>query len=350
MVPELGIGSYKALYIIGQIHEDLLNLDNAIAYYKQAYQIEKSFTDPLYQIGTILKENPNLGGIDYILIELLDSTNPEDLMTLVDILCLEREYETALNYIEAITKIVGIREDIAFVKGICYMLMGEGKKAEENFLFIQADHPFYNQVLLRRIQNYWFNQHWNNANTLLEQLNNAHNIKEQTKTVYHLVHSMLVGNKSVTIDLDDQGYQTLAKLIEYLLLMKQDVSNNGLLDLLLQSRQEHLWVKIGEMLAANQDNENVLKIYKQIKNKRIQKNYREKAAKHFFAKNDIGNAEKILQSGESKDYGVLGYYLQHKIWLQKTIEMINTGIQSKKIDQNSKQQLTRLKELIKSGN
>lgn len=350
MIPEIGSGSYKALFIIGQIHEELLNFDTAISFYKQAYKIENSFTEPLYQIGTILKENPEIGGIDTILFELLDATNPEDLMTLIDILCLEREYEAALKYIEEVTKMIGIREDIAFVKGICYMLMGEGKKAEGSFLFIQTDHPFYNQVLLRRIQNYWFNQQWDNANSLLDQLNNAHNIKEQTKVVYQLVHSMLVGNKTVNVDLNEQGYQTLAKLIEYLLLMKQDFSNNGLLELLLQSKQEELWLKIGEILAANQNSESVFRICKHIENKRIQKKFREKVAKRFFDQNDVANAERILQSSEPNDYGVLGYYLQYKIWLQKTIDMINTGIHNKKIDPNSKQQLIRLKELIINEN
>lgn len=351
MVPEVGIGSYKALYLSGQIHEELLNFDTAISFYKQAYKIEKSFTEPLYQVGTILKENPEIGSIDTIFLDLIDSTNPDDLMTLIDILCLEREYEAALKYIEEVTKMIGIREDVAFVKGICYMLMDEGKKAEESFLFIQTDHPFYNQVLLRRIQNYWFNKQWDNANTLLDQLNNAHNIKEQTKKVYHLVHSMLAGGyNSTTIDLDEQGYQTLAKLIEYLLLMKQDVSNNRLLDLLLQAKQEQLWLRIGEIFAANQDGENVLKIYKQIENIRIQKTFREKTAKQFINKNDFKTAEKILQLADSKDYGVLGYYIQHRIWLQKTIEMINTGIRSRKIDPNSKKTLARLKELIINEN
>lgn len=346
MVSEEGLGSYKALFALGNIHEELLNVDRALEYYKKAYSINKEFEDPLYQIGTLVKENPKLGKIDSTLSQLLDLSKPDEMMTLIDILCLEREAATALHYLEKIEEMNVMKEDAAFVKGICHMISGNQTEAEKNYSLIREEHPFYDQVLLRRIQNFWFHQLWESAEKLIPAIIASTKLKNSTKEIYTIVHSILKGEKAQFIDLDESGYHTLAKLLESLLWMKVDIKENQLLDWLLQSPIKDLYLTIGKIFTLQQDMESVFKIYNHIQDKDLQKKYREKTAQKAYQSGNLKNAEKILMLGESDEKGVLSYYLWHKIRIKNTLDTISMLIKSKKTDQKVKEQISQLAEWI----
>lgn len=351
MVPDPGVGSFKALLALGEIHHELLNKENALNSYKRAFEYDPAFTEPLYRIGALVKDNPDLGEIDSILLKWIDSSDPDQLMTLIDILCLEREYEKALVYTENVQSAIGMREDIGFVKGICYTMMGEPKKAEEYFLMIKSDSPYYHQVLLRRIQNCWLHDRWKEAGILLEEMSQSNKLPEPTKHVYGEIHALLTGEETEQYrELDERGYEILSKLIENFLWRKQVPNAKKLLDWLLLSKQEHLFIKVGEMLSDHNDWSTVEMIFHHMKNADRQVQYKETIAERLIQNENFEGAEKILRYGNTSDLGVNGYLIWSRIWVHRTLEILGVGTRSRKVDQGTKNKLFQLMECITNEN
>lgn len=347
MVTDGGVGSYRAYFMLGQIHEELCNPALALDFYKRAYESERSFEEPLYWIGTLVKDHPELGETNKVLLECINVIDPEQMMTMIDVLCMQREYGKALAYTEQAESLVGFSEDIAFVRGICYMMTGDGEQAEKFFLLIGKEHPYYGQVLLRRVQNHWFQNQLREAESVLEELVHSSNISGQMQEVYRAVQAILSGEKLLYRDVGSRGYETLAKLIEHFIWLKQDVKAKPLLDWLLQSDQEHLWIKIGELLAENQNFAQVNIIINQLHNKWIKHECIEAVAKRLFVCGHFDSADTILHWGDAEERGVYGYLLWSRVWLNKTVNLINMGMRSRKVDQDTKKKLSEWMELIR---
>lgn len=349
MIPEPGVGSYKAYYELGEIHEKSNNIQEAFSFYKKAYDHKSEFTEPLYQIGKLIKENHQLGEIDTVLLEWLDSENSEHMMLLIDILCMEKEYKRALTHTEQVQSKVGMNNEIAFLKGICYSLLGDYPQAEEHYQFINRTAPYYHQVLLRRVQNQWFQNDWQEAQLLIKEVTLSPNVSEVTKEVYQTVHQLLTGEPVKLKKLNDRGSEGLAKLIEHFLFLKQIDHSKLLLHWILQSDQEHLWIPIGEMMIESNDFDTVQAIYQRLKNPYLKSEFKERMAKRILQNEKLEWAEDILGWGNRENEGVervFSYLLWSKLWCRRTLEIINAGIRSRKLDQESKKNLVRLREVI----
>jgi len=237
MIAEDGLGSFKTLLAIGETHEALNNLEKAFDYYKSAYRNDPTFDESLYRIGTFLQKNPSFGEIDSNLLRIIDRNDIEQMMTLIDILCLEHEYSKAMLYIEEIEKKAEKKDAIHFVKAICLMMLGNHNQAESIFSAIPKNSPFYSQVLLKRIQNFWFHQRYEQAKDLIMKLNEKdteNELSESTKELYLVINSLLSSediNEKKVLTLNPSQKQMIAKLIEYFTWLKHYSSANKLLQL-----------------------------------------------------------------------------------------------------------------------
>ncbi|OEF98891.1 hypothetical protein BHF71_02895 [Vulcanibacillus modesticaldus] len=352
MVSEPGVGGYKALLAIGEIHEELLNAEKALDYYSQAFHSEPSLTEPLYLIGTLVKKYPQLGVIDKILLKYLGQSEHNQLMTLIDILCLEKEYQKALYYINILEAKANqnIMEDIAFVKGICYMMLERPLIAEKYFSTIPKEHSYYEQVLLKRIQNYWFHNKWDLAENLLKQILNSNNLNQKIKELYLDLHSLLTGKKITLNNLEIEGYQIIARLIENMLFLKQIDKATVLMEWLYKSSDENLWISIGELLATLKEISLIKKIYSQLNNKEVKVSFKEKVAMVLLKDGHNIEAEDILKLESSSNFGVEGHYLQNKFLLKKISTLINSALQSEKLTDEGQIKLYQLRESIKNEN
>ncbi len=346
MIPEPGLGTYQALFTLAESHEKILNWEKAIYYYRNAYQVNQDIDEPLYKIGSIIKQVPQLGKMDEILLDSLNRSNSNHLFTLVDILCLEREYTTALAYTNEIEKMIGKNEDIAFIRGICHMMLGDALKAEEIFTTIPKEHTYYPPILLRRIQNFWFHDNNNQASRLLKELISAENISPSTKNAYQLMHSIFSNEVIQPFEMNDKETQLLAKTTEHLIVIKQKEKAKLLYPLLLQSSHERHWIEIGRILARENEIEDIIVFMDKIQDHQIKKKYREQVAKIYFLQQNYQNAHRLLACKNPKDYGTLSYLIWSKLQLIHINEIIHAAARSKKIALNKKQKLLDMKELI----
>lgn len=346
MIPEPGVGGFRAFHLLGEIHEELGNSELALDFYRKAYESEKSYEEPLYSIGALAKDHPELGTGDEVLLQWLDGENPEHLFTLIDILCLQRDYENALAYIIKVESLVGISEDTTFVKGICYMMKGEGEKAEDLFSLIAKDHPYYSQVLLRRIQNHWFQNQYEEAKILLVELQTNLHHSKQIQEVYWAIHQILSGELPEYHDVGHKGFETLAKFMEHLYWLQQGEKARLLLPWLLQFNHAYLAIKVGELAAVNRDFESMEAIFHNLQDKMAKSELKEAVAKQFVLHSQLNSAERILCLGDPQDLGVYGYMLWSRIWLKKATDLMKMGLRSRKVDQETKNKLSKWMERI----
>lgn len=351
LMPEPGVGTFKALLSLGEIHQELLNHDKALEFYKKSFLLEQTYTEPLYRMGTLITENARLGEGDQVILGLIDPSDPEQMMTLIDVLCMERRYSQALMYAKRVESAIGTRDDISFVKGICYSMQGQPDEAEQQFLKIKTDSPYYHQVLLHRIQNFWLHDRWNEAGKMLQEMALSPQLSPSAKSVYSCTHAWLTGQLLEDgVSLNPEGNETLAKFIENFLWINQTPKAKVLLEWLLKSESEHLYMKIGEMLAEQNDGETVERIFCHMKDPLHRVNYREKTAKRFMQNENVEWAEKMLKTDQETELGVTGYLVRNKILLHRTVEILSAGMRSRKVDKETKNKLFTLMECMTDEN
>ena len=342
---EQEINSPKTLMAIGEIHELLLNYQLAKQYYLQAYSSEKSFEEPLYKLGSLLKKNPSLGEIDEVVTQQIDGKDAEQLLTLIDILVLEQEYPKALQYTEELIKLVGRREDVIFMQGISQMMLGNFPEADKLFLTIDSSHPLSGQVILRRIQNCWISRKWSLAGSLLNNIAD-YTVSAASKRVYPFVHALLLGEEIENNNLQEKDNPVISKLLENLLYMGLNEQADPLLNFLLAAKDEKLLEKPALIFAEKNQIEKLYKLLAQVQNPYLRSQLCEKTAQIFFNKQQFSAAEEVLRQAEPAKMGPSGYLLLSEISLIKAQVVLQDGLNARILKKEEKKELSTIMELI----
>ncbi len=348
-VPDEGITTYKAYFSLGQVHEALQNHEIALEQYEKAYKNARYFDEALYSAGTLLKDHPKLGELDQVLLGWMEE-GLDQMMTLIDILCLQRQYEKALFYVDQTETIHGQNEDLLFARGICLMMLEYSAEAEQVYERITREHPYYPQVLLRRIQNYWFADQWKEAGVILEEIRGSQTLPSYTKLTYETIHALFAGSYTEFVDVGNKGLEIAAKLIEHLIYLNQTQKAKFLLPWLLLYGQPEQWVRIGEMLAEKGDIQTAEDIFNRIKGQDQKQHYKERICSRLLLKDERQAAKHVLTWGGTDELGICGFLLWNRMYSNELSGFLKTGMRSKRLDAEFKAKLARLVELIDHEN
>lgn len=335
----------KVYLALGEAYEESLNFDMALNYFSKAYEDHRNI-EAIYKIGHLFAKNPLLGNIDTALLKYLNLTKIENVFILVDILCLEKKYQEALNFLEKIDSNPDIITDISFFKGICYMMLGDIEKAEYYYSLIQCKHNYYSLALQKRIQNYWYNNRPEAANRLIIELNTLQNIKQSIKNLYCYIHNVLTDNKNVIHKLCEEEYEILAKITEHMLWVSKNDKVEILLECLLISENEEWWFNISEIYADKGDIKKVKKILSHVSHEEVRIKMIGKAAKCFYENGKINEATHLLQKLCLERLDLRSVWVWEQIHKIKTEKLIDFGLDNLDLDEKYKTYLLSLKETL----
>lgn len=336
------IESKKIYLALGEAYEEILDFQKALESYKIAYENQIN-DEAIYRIGHIICKNPLLGNIDTELLKYLDNNRIEDVFTLIDILCIEKKYEKALAYTEKIEINPNTVNDIAFIKGICHMMLGKVENAECFYSSIPNSHAYYLLVIQKRIQNFWINNKMNDATLLLKELENSQTIKQNIKTLYLNIHNVLAGDEIEFISMNDEEYEVLAKILEQMLWVNNNDKANILLEWVLKSDNEKLWSNIILIYTQQENISQIEKILSHYKHKEIRIKFIGEVTKILYENKKIKAAFDLLQKGPFESLDYRGTWIWNQIKQQRINKLIDFGLNHLELDEEYKNKALNIK-------
>ncbi len=316
MVPRPEINSSVILEMLGEVHEEIFNYDNAISCYWEAYELNNTNLQLLYKIADLAYNLGSTKELEELLKGAIEKNQLEQLMIMMDILFQKREYRLVLNHIEYLEAVLGEGEQIESIKFSCYMMLGRTAEAELHFLAINKESPLYSLLLQQRIEGYWFQNEWQKAYQLIKELDQA------SKRIYHLLHGLLSREVVSYVRLMDQEYEIVSSLHENLLWIGQAEKAHILLPLLLQAQKEEQYLQLAEHWAERNDFQSIAMIFQCITNKQTQLQFKQKIIFQLLQHEHLITAQKLIDLGSSQPLGVLDAVLWSKSFIKKLEEWI----------------------------
>jgi len=299
---------------LGEIHEQTFNYIKALACYQQAYKLNNKNRDLLYNICELARETNENEVMEKLLKASIEEENFEQLMILIDALSQQREYSKVLAHMDYLEELLGKGEQTESIKLSCRMMLGE---VVEDFSAIKKKSSFYNDILLRRIQNHWFHDQWSEAEQLLQEMNQTKSIDPTIKVLYRLIHRLFSGENLHYDVLTQKEYEIVNTLYEDLLWVKQVKKAKMLLPLLLKEQEDDCCIKLAKPWAQRNNYQIIKMIFQSISNKEKQKEFKRIIIEQLLRNEHIGTAEKLMKLGDSQPLEGLEYILWSKSFMQK---------------------------------
>ena len=322
MVPEPEINITVILETLGDIHEEVFNYHRALIYYQQAYELNKGNPQILYKIGNVVKKVNNTEILANLLQQSIEESNLQQLIVIMDILFQQREYHKVLAHLDNLESLLGKGEQTESIKASCYMMLGELKKAELSFSSILKESPFYNHMLLQRMEGYWIHGKWQKVRQVLKEMDEALSIENNIKALYHFLHQLLTEEEPQYRDLKDQEYEIVSTLMESFLWLGK-VDKARLLIPLLQRGNEDKYINLGVLWAEQNDYQIIERIFGQISTKEKQLEFKQKVLEQFLGKEQIETAQKVISLGDKQPLGPLEYV----VWSQGFIKKLKESLE-----------------------
>lgn len=317
-VPGPEINTSIILETLGEIHEQLFNYRQALACYQQAQELNKTNHELLYKIGELVKKANSTGVLENLMKAAIEQNDLEQMMILMDILSQQREYLKVLTYVEDLETFFGKGEQTESIKFSCCMMLGENEKAELHFSAIGKGSPFYNQILLQRIENYWVHNQWQEAGRLLEEMDQIESVENLTKVLYHSLHKLFIEKELCCFQLEQQEYEIVNTVLEKFLWLDQVDKAQLLLPLLLHgAKDDDQYIKLAQLWAERNDFNVIQRIFQRISNKEKQVEFKQKIAEQLQRNEHIEAAKELAKLGDPLPLGVLEYVLWSKGFIKK---------------------------------
>lgn len=321
-VPRPEITSSIILETLAETHEQVFNYQQALDCYRQAYQLNKTNQKLLYKIGELGNKVGSTELLEELLKEAIEKNQLEQLMIIMDILFQNREYSQVLAHMEYLEKLLGKGEQIESIKFFCYMMLGRWAEAELYFLAINKESPLYSLLLPQRIESFWFQNEWQEAQQLIKEMDQNENIDQPTKAIYHLLHGLLTGEELSYVPLTEQEYEIVNSLLENLLWLEEKEKAQILLPLLLQGQKEEQYIRLAELWAVRNDFQTLEMIFQSISSKQKQLQFKQKIIYGLLRHGHIEVAQKLMKLGEAQPLGALEPVLLSKSFMKKLEESI----------------------------
>jgi len=126
----IGSGTYRSHLSLGDIYYNVEEYDEALVYYKNAFEENPQFTPAIINyIRTLCAKKPGLKLLKEQL-DVLSKKAPGNYYDMVyDTLIQERHYELALRYIQKAEKKYGTTPGAIYYKGLCKLLLKKYRSA-----------------------------------------------------------------------------------------------------------------------------------------------------------------------------------------------------------------------------
>lgn len=322
IVPRAEINVSIILETLGEVHEKVLNHQQALACYRQAYELNKRNQELLYKIGKLVKKTDSTEVLKKLLKVAMEQKNLQQLVTLMDIFFQQRKYVQVLAHSKHLESLIGKGEQIESIKFSCYMMLGKVEEAGLCFSAINKESPFYNHMLLQRIENYWCHNQWKEAEELLEEINEIGSMENSIKAAYHSLHRLFTEKELCYTLLTKQEYEIVSTLMENFLWLGHIEKAQLLLSLLLQEEKEDQYIKLAEPWIEGNHYENIKKTFLCISNQQKQLEFKQEIIESLLRSEYIETAEKLVKLGDSQSLGALEYVLWSKGFIKKIKEWI----------------------------
>jgi len=103
-ITQVGLGSFRAWHSLGQVHEALGDLDQAVKAYVQALRVSRGFYEPLGTLGRVLRGREKPEHIRRLLTDLVDCSSITARRSLAGALIVAGDYEGALEQVETLCR------------------------------------------------------------------------------------------------------------------------------------------------------------------------------------------------------------------------------------------------------
>ncbi|MBI2874614.1 MAG: glycosyltransferase [Firmicutes bacterium] len=170
-VSSLGVGSFKAHYLIGQIMEEAGEAETAIEAYIQAWQGHAAWVDPIHRIVKLLhREGLGAEAIADRLSPYLPLNTSRGLVILADTLFGVKEYATALVYINRAFLLGPPAGSLLLFRGRCLLALDRTEEALEAYDEIRKDDPLYTSAAIDGCLASWCGSPPRRADGIIESL------------------------------------------------------------------------------------------------------------------------------------------------------------------------------------
>ncbi|WDV47441.1 glycosyltransferase [Clostridiaceae bacterium M8S5] len=343
VIPKPEIHTTVILDTLGEIHESLLNYKQAITCYRNSYELNKSNIENLYNIGRVIQKNNSVYILDEMLEESIEQNDMNQMMAIMDICCQQREYSRILKHIKQLQPSLLQEEQVSSVKTVCHMMLGEKEEVKRYFEQANNKSPFYNYMLLQRMEYCWANDDWKKVDEIMDEINNIEDIEKELKEIYMLVNSVILENKIQNIELNEFKYDVINSVMENLLFLNQTDKASILLTLLLQVKRKHKYIDLALPWIKQCNTQAIKQIYTCIQSKSDQKEFLVQIVEQLLRYDYIKESREMVQLGKDYDLGLYEYVLNTKEFMQKLDNWIN-DVSTNKIIENNKANIN--KELL----
>ncbi|OIJ16770.1 hypothetical protein BKP37_05975 [Anaerobacillus alkalilacustris] len=323
IVPKPEIQVSVMFETLAQTHEEIFNEQQAVNCYLKAYQINRSKHSLLYKIGELTKKQGSTKKLEQLMKEAVEQKKLEQLMIVMDLFFQQREYHVVLENMEQLEELIGKNEQTESITCICYLMLGKVKEAEQILSFIKKDSPFYQEILLKRLELYWSNNFWQEAKCLLVEVKENKWIEPATKALYYALHSLLSGEEVSYLQLNDEQFEVVTALFETFIWLGQKDKANLLLPLVLQQqKKDEQLMKLAEMNAQYIDFNTLKLIFNFISNEQKQLEFKQRIIVQLLRYDRIEAAQNLKRLGKEQSLGVIEYVLWSKSYLKGLVECI----------------------------
>jgi glycosyltransferase involved in cell wall biosynthesis len=320
MVPRPEINISIILETLGEIHEEAFNCQQALACYQQAYELNKTNQKLLAKIGALGKRVGSTAVLENLLQAAMEQNNLEQLMIMMDILFQQREYHKVLAQLEQLESVLGKDAQTASIKFCCYLMLGDVAEAELYFSAIGKDSPCYHHLLLQRIESYWSDNQWQEADQLLKEMDQLASMENQIKALYQLFHGLFTGEERHYPALTQQEYEIARTVLENFLWLEQVEKAQILLPLLLPGATEEQYIKLAELWAERNDCQTIAMIFQCMTSKQKQLEFKQKIIRQLLHHDHLETAQQLMKLGDSQPLGAIAYVLWSKCFIKKLEE------------------------------
>lgn len=147
-VAELGLGSYKAYYAMGEAYEAMGHLPDAIQSYQKAVQLNPGWVNPLLAAARLMLANAPAAEALAFLEKYYRLEKPDGLIALADLIAAAKAPKLALPYLARAVALAGETDQVCYLTGYCLAKTGEYEAAAEYLHKIDKASPYYRDAVL----------------------------------------------------------------------------------------------------------------------------------------------------------------------------------------------------------
>jgi glycosyltransferase involved in cell wall biosynthesis len=199
-----GVGSYRAYYLLGVIHFDIENYDEAYKCLDMALKINSKFTQAILKISQIMFiKNFSVDEIELKLTSYFNGTVDENTnLLLSDIFYNKNKFDIAYKYVEKAENYKTNSSKVNYYKGILLFYQRKFKEALDSFSKVEIG-DFYNNSIYYSILCEIFNSQYDHIDNLL---NITKKFNENEKAmVYETFKDIMQGNKYIPLAEDKES-------------------------------------------------------------------------------------------------------------------------------------------------